>query len=50
MRRELDSVGRWYGAIPLCGDQVDVRVSRAAGQIAVTTLNRIGQVRVASVS
>ena len=36
--------------IPLCGDQVDVRVSRAAGQIAVTTLNRIGEVRVASIS
>jgi glycogen debranching enzyme len=36
--------------LTLCGDEVDLRVSRAAGQIAVTTLSRTGDLRVASIS
>ena len=36
--------------ITLCGDQVDVRVSRGAGQIAVTALSRTGDLRVVSIS
>jgi hypothetical protein len=36
--------------ILLRGDHVDVRVSRAAGQTAVTTLSRTGELRVASIS
>lgn len=36
--------------ITVCGDQVDLRVSHGAGQIAVTALSRTGQLRVVSVT